>query len=79
MSGDYFTSEAGGDFADQENKFPIMAQFLDCTVPAVSCTPDSCHLDWMIAVVARGLASSSCASDIWVVRHRVPVACLSPP
>ena len=56
-----------------------MARFLACTVPVVSCTPDSCHLDWMIAVVACGLASSSCASDLWVLRHSVPVACLSPP
>ena len=58
-----------------------MAQFLACTIPAVSCTPDSCHLAWMIAAVACGLASSSCASNLWVERHSVglPVTCLSHP
>ena len=56
-----------------------MAQFLACAVPAVSCTPDSCHLDWMLAVVACGLASSSCASDLWVEGRSVPMSCLSYP
>ena len=56
-----------------------MAQFLACSVPVVSCTPDSCHLAWVIAAVVCGLPSSSCASDLWVVSHSVPVACLSPP
>ena len=54
-----------------------MAQFLACTVPAVSCTPDSCHLAWMIAAVACGLASSSCTSNLWVKRLSVPVTFLS--
>ena len=56
-----------------------MAQFLASTVPAVSCTPDSCRLAWMIAAVACGLASLSCTSNLWVERHSVPVACLSHP
>ena len=34
-----------------------MTQFLACIVHAVSCTPDSCYLDWMIAAVACVLAS----------------------
>ena len=56
-----------------------MAQFLACTVPVVSWTPDSCHLAWLIAAVACGLAPSSCASNLWVDRHSVPWACLSHP
>ena len=56
-----------------------MAQFLACIAPAVSCTPDSCHLAWMIAAVACGLATLSCASTLWVERHSVPEACLSHP
>ena len=56
-----------------------MAQFLACTVPAVSCTPDSCNLAWMIATVACGLATSSCSNTLWVERHSVPEACLSHP
>ena len=56
-----------------------MAQFLACTVPTVLWTPDSCHLAWMIAAVTCGLASSSCASNLWLGRYSVPVACLSHP
>ena len=56
-----------------------MAQFLAGAVHAVSWTPDSCHLSWMIAAVACGLAPSSCASTLWVDRHSVPWACLSHP
>ena len=44
----------------------ILGQFLDCAVSAVSWTPDSFHLAWMTAVVACGLASSSCASHLWI-------------
>ena len=56
-----------------------MAQFLVCTVPAVLWAPDNCHLVWMMAAVACGLAISSCAGTIWVERHSVPEACLSHP
>ena len=56
-----------------------MAQFLACTVPVVLWTPDSCHLAWMIAAVACGLATSSCTSTLWVERDSVPEACLSHP
>ena len=56
-----------------------MPQFLACTVPAVSWTPDSCHLAWMIATVACGLAPSFYSSNLWVDRHSVPWACLPHP
>ena len=56
-----------------------MALFLACAVPVLLCTPDNCHLAWMIAAVACGLAPSSCASCLWVERHSVPVACLPLP
>ena len=49
-----------------------MAEFFAGAVPAVSRTPDSCHLDWMIDAVACGLSSSSWASSLWVERHSVP-------
>ena len=35
-------------------------------VSAVSWTPVSFGLAWMSAVVAWGLASSSCASNLWI-------------
>ena len=44
----------------------ILAQFIDCAVSAVSWTSDSFHLAWMSAVVAGCLASSSCASELWI-------------
>ena len=53
--------------------------FLACAVPAVSWTPDSCHLTWIIDAVACGLSSSSCASNLWVDRHSVHWACLPHP
>ena len=56
-----------------------MAQFLACTVSAVSWIPDNCHLAWMIAAVACGLGTLSYASTLWVERHSVPEACLSHP
>ena len=56
-----------------------MAQLLACTVPAVSWTPDSCHLAQMIAAVACSLAPSSCAGTLWVERDSVPEACLPHP
>ena len=56
-----------------------LAQFLACAVPAVSWTPDSCHLAWVMTAVACGLAISFCAGALWVERRNVPVACLSLP
>ena len=44
----------------------ILAQFIVYAVSAVSWTPVSFHLSWMSAVVAWGLASSSCASNLWI-------------
>ena len=35
-------------------------------------SPSICHLAWMRAAVACGLASSSGAGTPWVRRHRVP-------
>ena len=40
----------------------LLAQFMVYVVSVVSWTPVSCHLAWMSAVVAWGLAPSSCAS-----------------
>ena len=57
----------------------VWISFLACAVPAVSWTPDSCRLAWMIDAVACGLSSSSCASTLWVDRHSVPWACLPHP
>ena len=39
----------------------------------------SYHLAWRVAAVVCGLATSSCASTLWVERHSVPEACLSHP
>ena len=39
---------------------------LSYVVSAVSWTPVSFRLAWMSAVVAWGLASSSCASNLWI-------------
>ena len=44
----------------------ILAQFIVYVVSAVSWAPVSFRLAWMSAVVAWGLASSSCASNLWV-------------
>ena len=44
----------------------ILAQFIVYAVSAVSWSPVSFHLAWMSAVVAWGLASSSCASNLWI-------------
>ena len=57
----------------------VWLSFLACSVPAVSWTPDSCHLAWMIDTVACVLSSTSCASTLWVDRHSVPWACLPHP
>ena len=40
-----------------------IAQFLAYAVPALSWPPDSCHLAWILAAVACGLAHSSCTSS----------------
>ena len=57
----------------------VWLSFLACTVSVVSWTPNSCHLACMIAAVACGLDTSSCASTLWVECHSVPEACLSHP
>ena len=44
----------------------VLAQFIVYVVSAVSWTPVSFHLAWMSAVVAWALASSSCASNLWI-------------
>ena len=44
----------------------ILAQFIVYAVSAVSWTPVSFRLAWMSAVVAWGLTSSSCASNLWI-------------
>ena len=44
----------------------ILARFIVYVVSAMSWTPVSFHLAWMSAVVAWGLASSSCTSNLWI-------------
>ena len=57
----------------------VWLSFLARAVPAVSWTPDICHLAGMIDAVACGLSSSSSASTLWVDRHSMPWACLPYP
>ena len=40
-----------------------LARLLAYAVPAVSWPPDSCHLAWILAAFACGLAHSSCTSS----------------
>ena len=44
----------------------ILAQFIVYVVSAVLWTPVSFRLAWMSVVVAWGLASSSCTSNLWI-------------
>ena len=44
----------------------ILARFIVYVVSAMSWTPVSFRLAWMSAVVAWGLASSSCTSNLWI-------------
>ena len=58
----------------------VWLSFLACAVPAVSWTPDSCHLAGMIDAVACDLSSSSASTLVpFGLIDSVPWACLPHP